>query len=1325
MAYNHTSVFLFTVQGILASLTCSLCCFVYAYCCNNNKNLNNNDTKCENKNKRNISKLNPDIHDISTSKKKKIKNNYEIENSSEVIINSTNKDKIYLLNKRISDISLLKYSASDICKNRDNISRDQNLGVKSGLNRKEDNSNEIETDICYNNNLSKNEKWKNKQNECNTLYTHKQGNETPYTNLVNFKLKTIPNDYSNEKNINIEKYKHGEQNDAINNSISTHNEMMHIYPYIFDKGVQNFSPFSCHVNKNPLIINEYERSYRNQNIRENIFDSHLKENTNSINMNSNASDIYTREDMKKYFRNNDILCNTEKKNAITNEGLILYDNGYTISEKNKTENMILDIGKKHNNTILRSEISYIKNKEEINGMESKLVMHYQNGIIQKDKFVKNGVIKSFSSITEKSIENNSPMTEKEKEQIYFKQKIEQIDNMIPSNKLKKFHEENNNPIFKTYKNMFDHFNKSMSNNRQINNIEKNYDEILSSTYENDKNGIKYVETNIIDKCENCDLDKAYHFDTNYCDMNKSEGIENDYSLGWEQNFIKYNKNLSNNKKNIIYNTSNEQYIDEKYVKENNTDKFEDLYANKFNIYPYSHRSNKKGEEENEIKLIYKKNNALEYLPEPQNYDDSIVRNRTNISNTENCNRNISFYMDNEEGNTNMDINKEDGSNSLCNNMKKKIKYKNIKDRERQLIVENDDISINTSDITSENQIKKGKDKEKKKNKNLQNKPVLNKNTKLLRSKHIFNDDGILSQGEKNVDSSKYAEDINCKNIEMLHKINDDNISIKTCNNGEIERINTKICQNMKSVKMNRDIRSKKKFNIPLNSIGSVEGKQKNVTKRCENGYDIYFLTDDNTDCRTENKEISHTSNKKKETNNIIQNDKCENGMKKMSSRIRNTKNKNLIPKYMSRSKTEYKLKNFNRNSMKKITEENDGETCESNTGTINEIHLYDEEKQINEFGTIVDNDYDNNDYDNNDYDNNNYDHNNYDNNNYDNNNTNGDQKGISGKKRNMKNYERTYKLKKDEKNILLDNEKRKETKNIVKNKKNETYISEKKIDYNNNHTEDEKLLIKTSIKNRDQNIQVCDNIKDNNVKIEKNKKIKKEKVFEKKNKNSINKNDNVNENKKLSKVQFTKIKSAKKENILYKMDAITLINEKHQKIDEHKCASGFAIFLIEHIQKKTKEDKDIFENLLKFILKLMDIYKIKTVNFIEAFLILETINLTIIRAHPIEEWILVIFHFINGNIKDHNLKFIIESLKLDHIEITNVTASFYMNKKNIKLTEKNMKRVITLLSHVVRRSSRIKIFNEINSDVKPKEYNTNDQILGSCWHPMDSDEIPK
>ncbi|CAD2104247.1 conserved Plasmodium protein, unknown function [Plasmodium vinckei lentum] len=1262
MTYNHTSVFLFTVQGILASLTCSLCCFVYAYCCNNNKNLNNNDTKCENKNKRNISKISPDIHDLSTSKKKKIKNNYEIEKSNEAIVSSTNKDKLYMLNNRISDISLLKYSASDICKNRDSISREQNWGVKNGINRKEDNSSEIETDIYYNNNLSKNGKWKSKQNEYNTLYPYKQPDESPYINLVNLKLKNNPNDYLNEKNTNIEKYKHGEPNDSVDNSISIHNEMIRIYPYIFDKGIQNFPPFSCHVNNNPLIINEYERSYRNKQIIENL---------NSINMNGNASDIYMREDMKKYFRNNGTLCNTEQ---------------------NKAENMILDIGKKHNNTILRSEISYIKNKEEINGMESKLVMHYQNGIIQKDKFVKNGVIKSFSNTTEKSIESNSPMTEKEKDQIYFKHKIEQIDNIIPSNKLKKYYEENNYPvltksdentILNTYKNMFDNFNKSMSNNGQLNNIEKNYDEILS-TYENDKNGIKYAEINMTDKCENCDLDKVYHFDTNYCDTNKNEGIENGYSLGLEKQFIKYNKHPSNSKKNNICNPHDEQYIDEKYGKENNTDQFEELYANKFNIYPYSHRNNKKEEEENEIKSIYRKNNALEYLSESQNYGDPIVRNRNNISNIESCNRNISFFMDNEEGSNNTHINKEDDSNSLCYDMKKKRQNKNLKYRTRQLTVDNDNISINTNDVISKDTTKKGKDKGRK-NKNSQNKSVLNENVKLLRSKHILNDDTILSQGEKPVDSSKYVRNINRKNIEKLHKINDSNISIKTCNNDEIERTNTLICQNRKSVKMSRDTASNKEFNIPQNSIGFVEGIKKNVTKRCENAYDIYFLTDDNTDCRTENKETSHTSNKKKETNHIIQNDKCENEMKEMSCRFRNTKNKDPIPKYMNRPKTEHKSKNFNKNSMKKIKEENDGETYENNTNTFSDINLYDEEKEINEFETSMDN-------------------------NYDNNNTTGSKKRIYRKKRNMKNYERTDKLKKGEKKLLLDKEKRKE----IKNKKKETYNNS-----NNNRIEDEKLLIKTSIKNKEPNSSLCDSIRDNSVKIEKNKKGKK------KNKNSTDPNDNVHGNRNLSKVQFTKIKSAKKENLLYKMDALTLINEKHQKIDEHKCASGFAIFLIEHIQKRTKEDKDIFENLLKFILKLMDIYKIKTVNFIEAFLILETINLSIIRAHPVEEWILVIFHFINGNIKDHNLKFIIESLKLDHLEISNVTASFYMNKKNIKLTEKNMSRVITLLSHVVRRSSRIKIFNETNSDLKSKEYNTTDQILGSCWHPMDSDEMPK
>ncbi|GAB68894.1 hypothetical protein PCYB_143220 [Plasmodium cynomolgi strain B] len=59
MSHNNTTVFLFTVQGILASLTCGLCCLIYAYCCN---------TKNErNRNKRTISKVNGDTYTESAT----------------------------------------------------------------------------------------------------------------------------------------------------------------------------------------------------------------------------------------------------------------------------------------------------------------------------------------------------------------------------------------------------------------------------------------------------------------------------------------------------------------------------------------------------------------------------------------------------------------------------------------------------------------------------------------------------------------------------------------------------------------------------------------------------------------------------------------------------------------------------------------------------------------------------------------------------------------------------------------------------------------------------------------------------------------------------------------------------------------------------------------------------------------------------------------------------------------------------------------------------------------------------------------------------------
>ncbi|SBS91928.1 conserved Plasmodium protein, unknown function [Plasmodium ovale curtisi] len=85
MTYNHTSVFLFTVQGILASLTCSLCCFVYAYCCNNNKNLNNNDTKSSESYKHASQKNNNNI--ICRSINKREFNNEGYDNNDEENIN--------------------------------------------------------------------------------------------------------------------------------------------------------------------------------------------------------------------------------------------------------------------------------------------------------------------------------------------------------------------------------------------------------------------------------------------------------------------------------------------------------------------------------------------------------------------------------------------------------------------------------------------------------------------------------------------------------------------------------------------------------------------------------------------------------------------------------------------------------------------------------------------------------------------------------------------------------------------------------------------------------------------------------------------------------------------------------------------------------------------------------------------------------------------------------------------------------------------------------------------------------------------------------------
>ncbi|KJP85602.1 hypothetical protein AK88_04769 [Plasmodium fragile] len=220
--------------------------------------------------------------------------------------------------------------------------------------------------------------------------------------------------------------------------------------------------------------------------------------------------------------------------------------------------------------------------------------------------------------------------------------------------------------------------------------------------------------------------------------------------------------------------------------------------------------------------------------------------------------------------------------------------------------------------------------------------------------------------------------------------------------------------------------------------------------------------------------------------------------------------------------------------------------------------------------------------------------------------------------------------------------------------------------------------------------------------------------------NSVSDNNKVMEkkNKKMSKTKTMELKIFRDKNILKEKENLKRTNEKYKEIDEYRCASGLVNFIIEHIQKK--KDKENFDDLLKYILKLINIYKIKTIDFVEAFLLLETINVNIITEYPIEEWILVTFHFLKGNTIEQNFNLIIKSLKLNSVVIGNVTASFYMNKKTIRMTEKNMNRILTILSNVVRRrSSRIKTFNRPNQDKRAKEDQQKDELLGSCWQPVE------
>ncbi|ETW57076.1 hypothetical protein PFUGPA_00855 [Plasmodium falciparum Palo Alto/Uganda] len=213
------------------------------------------------------------------------------------------------------------------------------------------------------------------------------------------------------------------------------------------------------------------------------------------------------------------------------------------------------------------------------------------------------------------------------------------------------------------------------------------------------------------------------------------------------------------------------------------------------------------------------------------------------------------------------------------------------------------------------------------------------------------------------------------------------------------------------------------------------------------------------------------------------------------------------------------------------------------------------------------------------------------------------------------------------------------------------------------------------------------------------------------NKNAPLKNVKMFE-KKVSETPAMELRLSKKHSLLKKRENLEMLHQKCNELDENKCASGFVNYILQNIQKR--DGKETFDDLLNYILKLKEIYNMSTMDFIGAFLILESFNLNIINEYPLREWILVTFHYIKGMITLQNIKFIIKSLDLNHLIISNITAAFYMNIKPIKVDEENIERVLNLLSEVViRRSSRFKL---LKTDTKKQDQQ--DEKLGSCWQPV-------
>ncbi|CRH02483.1 conserved Plasmodium protein, unknown function [Plasmodium relictum] len=1368
MTNNHTSVFLFTVQGILASLTCGLCCFIYAYCYNN-KLLKNENKNFENKNKRNISKLKINTNDCSNYKKRNIEKEC--------------KDEIYIkdsLNKKINENEIINNEQSlfkngiiendaiplkNKLKNRNNILC-ENRSLKNNKNS-EDNSfsentyNKIDNEklICDKKNLINGENDSNKIILCKMNHYGLSPNDMKFKEFNDISLNT---NISNNFQINYDKNENKNSNLFLDKN----------YAYISFNEEERKKYFSVanDINKKYLCNKLY--SYEN-NKDENVVNLSFEKNAdigNTLNINKKNSCILTNDNNTCINKlNNHIISNSNNNNNNNNNNnscsnVIEYNTNFDAIEKDEFCNTNKDIEKKlylskhkekfYNDTL--KDNLHIKDETNLTNKCNEKINHYQNEFFQKINSEKYQGKNYYNSPKEnKNYTKEFENCEKKNNEMNFKG-YENIDNLFSTNNLNYFDDistltkYDENITIKNYKDkpLLDASKAYIS----VINKQENVDNFITYQNKNNTNNsdpLKYSikNSNISSTSNTCSKDNPeldYIYSLNNCSNKTNNGNTSlKDTVYLYKDIDNSNNNNSNNSRNFFYSNSNTNSC-------YNTFKIKDL-----NIYSHMHSNFINFDKTNKVqqhKLMYnynekdllksKRKTSLPPLNDFINEQNDIsVENYFEIAKKENDKNNNMLYID-----ENKCTGKHNDSNSSFE-LGKKEKFKNI--------IFNEQLIHNLSDF-KKNLLCDIKKKYIHNNSNIKNNLIL----------HSDNGNEYINKNvEENICISDYKNDNYLPNFDIK----------KMKSNEKFKNSNNIICNKMNSINdyislYNSNCNSYEKFkNMSRNKY---ELQEKEYMKNKENN-DFYFLTDENIDESLEKKSFFNEINSKNNTkekvsplNNITTQEKrelhfkkydinlpvaslnysettnYEHGAVKYSKNVftnkteeekenelnilrkeeyqrdlkkkeideckKNNEIKEIVYAYLQNSKNEYNLKNSNKCdediekieeynqdkniSMKTIKNESNKKKQENkNINNCLKINLNDDKKS-DEKSNCAENSVNNKEVKSKNYYTENKKDDSFEKSTFE------KEKVVKGEKY-EKNYF-TYENDKNNNDIYLKNEKRNSNISVKKEQKKDMNLmrehlkstrvrNERSKKWNPKFEDDECSISKKKAKKQ------CKNIN--------NRTIKKEEILQKK--------------KKISKTQPMELKVIKEQTFLNYRDKLKMLCQKYNTIDENRCASGFANFLMQHIQKT--EDMENFDNLLNFTLKLKNTYEMKTTDFIEAFLILETIDLSVIRMYPIKEWILVTFHYLKGSLTDKNLKTLIKSLKLDNLIISNVTACFYMNKKHIKITEEDIKRILTILSDVViRRSSRIKKSKNSYYRNKSREKQNKDEILGSCWHPV-------